>query len=334
MLAITPILIICFIQLSNSFLAPVQNQITRRAYGIPIMALKTLSPRKELFFEIVASGLLDRFPDQKDIPRIVKFCQYAKSEISIPSSTKYLHEPIEEYIDNLRAHPWWNPSEFSWVEELEKNSEIINNELKSVLDTEKQLFKGDSRYQSTMGKGWTAFRLQRLGEWNENNIKKFPCTTKLIQSINIPLAVRGVMFAKQAPSTYVQSHSDGRNFILTAHLGLDIPPSGCWIEVGGKRKEWEQNKVIIFDTSFSHETGNESSQNRYVLIIDFWHPDLTLLEQKALEFIYDSRNKFESGRVNEIDCSWVKEGKPLDVESYLKSKSDFGNVFNMFGWGK
>lgn len=48
-----------------------------------------------------------------------------------------------------------------------------------------------------MGEGWTAFRLQRLGQWNEANTRTFPLTTEIIRGLNIPLAVRGVMFAKQ-----------------------------------------------------------------------------------------------------------------------------------------
>lgn len=38
-------------------------------------------------------------------------------------------------------------------------------------------------------------------------------------------------FAKQAPKTGIAPHSDGCNFILTAHLGLDVPEGKCWIKV-------------------------------------------------------------------------------------------------------
>lgn len=296
--------------------------------------MKTIPPRKALFFEIVDSGLRDRFPNENSIAKVFKFCKYAKTEISLPPISKYLHEPCEEYIDGLRDSAWWNPSEFPWVDGLERNSHMINAELKKVIQEEAELFKGDSRYMSTMGEGWTAYRLQRLGEWNKANIQKFPVTTQILKELDIPLAVRGVMFAKQSPGSGVKPHSDGRNFILTCHLGLDIPPTGCWISVGGERREWLQDKAIVFDTSFSHETGNESSQDRYVLIIDFWHPDLTANEQAALTFIYDARNKFESGRVTDIDCSYVTSGKPTTVEGYTGAQSGLGKALsNLFsGW--
>lgn len=104
------------------------------------------------------------------------------------------------------------------------------------------------------------------------------------------------MFARQAAGTGVQPHSDGRNFILTAHLGLQIPsqPKGaCWMRVAEERKEWEENKVLVIDTTFEHETGNESAQDRYVFIIDFFHPELTEEEKAALRCVYDLRNQFE-----------------------------------------
>ena len=41
--------------------------------------------RQALFFDIVESGLNDRF-EVEDIPRVFKFCQYAKSEIPAPSA--------------------------------------------------------------------------------------------------------------------------------------------------------------------------------------------------------------------------------------------------------
>lgn len=161
----------------------------------------------------------------------------------------------------------------------------------------KQIFASDSVWQNqVMGTGWSAIRLQRLGVWNTENCQQFPQTYELLRSLQIPLAVRGVCFAKQAPRSGVQSHSDGRNFILTSHLGLKIP-DGCWIQVGEERGGWSVGKLTTIDTSFTHSTNNPSDEERHVLIIDFWHPELSEAERSALEFVYDLRNKFESGEI-------------------------------------
>jgi hypothetical protein len=155
-----------------------------------------------------------------------------------------------------------------------------------------------------------------LGTWNSETCQEFPKTYQLLKDLNIPLAVRGVCFAKQAPQSGVQPHSDGRNFILTSHLGIQIPnetinihnnntnihnntnSSCCWIQVGPERRTWQRGKLLTLDTSFVHSTGNDSpDQERHVLIIDFWHPELTEAERVALTFIYNLRNKFESGQI-------------------------------------
>ena len=69
------------------------------------------------------------------------------------------------------------------------------------------------------------------------------------------------------------------------------------MEVGGVRKKWKEGKVVTIDTSFVHETKNEGEGDRYVLIVDFWHPELTEVERECLEFVYDLRNRFERGEV-------------------------------------
>ena len=67
--------------------------------------------------------------------------------------------------------------------------------------------------------------------------------------------------------------------------------------VGESKRGWEEGKVCTIDTSFTHSTVNKSSGDRYVLIIDYWHPELTSIERDCLEYIYDLRNKFERGDV-------------------------------------
>ena len=195
----------------------------------------------------------------------------------------------------LTAQPFWDTETFaSWAPDLEANAHIILQEFK---DQQSNQFAADSVWQNqVMGSGWSAIRLQRLGVWNMDNCRTFPKTYELLRSLPIPLAVRGVCFARQAPQSGVQPHSDGRNFILTSHLGLSIPEH-CWIQVGTERRSWTPGKLITLDTSFTHSTGNPSQEDRHVLILDFWHPELSEAERSALEFVYNLRNQFESGEI-------------------------------------
>jgi Aspartyl/Asparaginyl beta-hydroxylase len=42
----------------------------------------------------------------------------------------------------------------------------------------------------------------------------------------------------------------------------------------------------VFDTSIVHQTENTSDRERYVLLVRFWHPDLTEIEREAFNIIF------------------------------------------------
>jgi hypothetical protein len=140
------------------------------------------------------------------------------------------------------------------------------------------------------GPDWRTLVLQDR-EWDPVNAAIFPVTSALLQEGNLedPEHVPSVeaFFARQAPSTGIALHTDDCNFILTMHLALDAPERQSWIQVAGERRYWENGRALIFDTSFFHSTMNESaSEDRVVLLIRFWHPQLTLIEREALGFIF------------------------------------------------
>ncbi|GMI27518.1 hypothetical protein TrCOL_g2306 [Triparma columacea] len=325
-----------------------------------------LTTRQKQFWEDIEEGLRDvkrakNIDPDEDLPRINSFVNAAQFKTTPPQPLGPRHDPCEEFIPGLTAMPWWDDVEeeeaarlFPWKAELESKSEIIIDEFFSVMERDKvdnaeerakrkelkamydirdtsarDLFSSDSAWQNeVMGGGWSAVRLQRLGEWNVENCARFPKTYELIRSLDIPLAVRGVCFAKQGPNTGVAEHSDGRNFILTSHLALKIPDGEVSMTVGESKRGWIEGKVCTIDTSFTHSTVNKSSGDRYVLIIDFWHPELTSIERGSLEYIYDLRNKFERG-----DVPVRKLKKKYDDEREPEG-GGLGAIWNLVTGGK
>ncbi|KAL3936351.1 MAG: hypothetical protein SGBAC_008314 [Bacillariaceae sp.] len=211
-----------------------------------------LTERQIQFWEDVDNGLdeIENFYAKKgqNIDRIRTFSKRARGDLPPPEGCSPGHEPSEEHIDGLTAKPFWdvsdNPDLFPWASELESKSDIIQRELENNLLSPAQLFKTDSAVSETMGNGWSALRLQRLGKYTEN-VQLFP-------------------------NTY---------------------------QVAEEKRSWDVGKLTTLDTSFVHSTGNASNEDRHVLIIDFWHPEVTEAERASLEFVYDLRNKFESGAV-------------------------------------
>jgi hypothetical protein len=86
----------------------------------------------QMFFEIVESGLKDRFKDE-EISRVYNFCRYAKDELPKPTPAAHMHDPCEEYIDGLTAKPWWEPNNFDWIPGLERRAPEIMKELQRVI---------------------------------------------------------------------------------------------------------------------------------------------------------------------------------------------------------
>lgn len=105
-----------------------------------------------------------------------------------------------EFLPGLLAQPFWDASSFPFVQPLEESADVIRQELQAVMAND-ALFRADSAYSQTMGDGWGGFRLQRKGEWIEDNVKRFPQTCRVLKGLDIPIAMRGVMFARQAPHT-------------------------------------------------------------------------------------------------------------------------------------
>jgi len=312
-----------------------RNQISGGQISLSSTRVPVLSERQMQFWEDANDGIEDMAillegKMGKSMDKIRGFARSAQGIDPKPFPSCPGHDPSEEHINGLASKPFWDARSedgkrlFPWAEELEKKSDVIVKECQQKLQeerkmAEKGMFSRDSSWQNkVMGKGWAAIRLRRLGVWNPKNCDEFPKTYDLLRSLNIPFAVRGVCFAQQLPNTGVLPHSDGRNFILTAHLGLKIP-DGCWMKVGEEVQAWKEGKLTIIDTSFTHSTSNPTDSERNVLIIDFWHPELTKAERKGLEFVYDLRNKFEKGQVPFRRPRSLKEEKPQGLLAWWQS---------------
>ena len=206
-------------------------------------------------------------------------------------------QEASSYIAGLTARPYWDVhgGSFPWMVTLEKNFETIRDELRAGLANPDVERLGNSVWVPAVrddadgyGPDWRTLVLQDRGEWEPTNCGFFPKTVALVKAAGTPSVE--VFFAKQAPQTGIKPHTDFTNFIMTSHLGLDVPPAPqSWMKVGEETRYWENGKGMCADTSFIHSTYNESeTEDRYVLIIRFWHPELTDHEKNGVQFLFDA----------------------------------------------
>ena len=93
-----------------------------------------------------------------------------------------------------------------------------------------------------------------------------------------------VQFLKLPPQGKVYLHSGTSNQRLKCHLVVKAPPvafdddgmqtSGSWIEVAGQKLAQSTGKVFAWDDSYYHQVYNDGNEERVVLDVTFWHPDL------------------------------------------------------------
>jgi hypothetical protein len=203
-----------------------------------------------------------------------------------------------------------NNGKFEWVLEMEKSAHLIRQEFQAYV--QREAAKGSNQWLSARntdglayGPEWKTLGLMDRNIWDEENMQVFPETVKLLTNLNVPACE--AFFARQGANSGILPHSDFNNFILTAHIGIDVPEGQCWIKVGDQTRYWANEKGMVFDTSIFHSTRNDADTDRYVLLIRFWHPDLTPVEVQALSFIFDFLNVAQLGdaAVNNFEAEHV-----------------------------
>lgn len=195
----------------------------------------------------------------------------------LPSQRPRLYYPG---LNSREVHP---ASAFPWVSRLEAAFPDIRAELNGLLadDTLRAVYKS----YTTTGE-WAAGHLWIFGQKNEEICRRCPITTEVVGAVQGVLG--SAMFSALAPRTFIAPHCGFTSAKLRCQLPL-IVPSGCRLKVGDSELEQREGRALVFDDSFLHAAWNDSDAVRYVLIFDFFHPDLDADEVEYLSTISEQR---------------------------------------------
>lgn len=184
------------------------------------------------------------------------------------------------YIEGLEPSKsaFHNPKTYPWSCELQKHWTEIRAELLSHLKGEVWEPGAYAAPNKQYAPEWKIAKIFMAEHWEE----RFPNTQRIIQRLSHSMRPFEIFFAQMPPKTKISEHSDNQNYILTLHLGLQLEHGKCFLQVGNRKREWEEGQVMVFDTTFIHAAANDSDKSRYVLVLRFWHPGLTPEEQYAL----------------------------------------------------
>ncbi len=208
-----------------------------------------------------------------------RFYHYLSTHLQLeqPKYVDPLQKPFN-YFPGLTAQPVHAAKEFSWISGFIRDFETIRQELleysqKLTLDTQPQGLTDRGR--------WSVLYFYAGGRRVEETTRACPRTSELLSSVPGAGEAGLSYLSVLRGGTHIQRHFGSTNTKLRCHLGL-IVPEGPRLRVGEEILEWREGECFVFDDSFDHEVWHEGDSERIVLIMDFWHPELTPAEIWAI----------------------------------------------------
>ena len=241
------------------------------------------------FEQRVVEAINEEFPQNKAARVVDSLMNYVNGE-----RLEQGMQSAGTFIRGLDAKAWHDPKDFPWLVKLAEAHEEITAELDTVLaDAEAAERKGTAVWAKAAraeavayGPNWRTLVLQDRGRWEPSNTQLFPKTTALLKKLKVPSSE--VFLARQAPDTGIAAHTDECNYVLTAHVALRAPEGGlARMRVGDEWRPWVTGEACVFDGSFEHETHNGGEEDRHVIILRFFHPEITATERSALRLLFD-----------------------------------------------
>lgn len=236
----------------------------------------------------IVPAVMRRFPRDK-VSRVVDAWERIRSGVPVQNDWDDRGSQLAtSYIADLYTEPWHNVSGYPWIAELERGASVIQDELRTICSTEGAQLEGKwvaaaGDDAEVYGSGWRKLILQdRL--WDAAACRLFPKTAEIMKGSEIPSVE--VFFTEQQAGSMIKPHTESTNFYLTTHLGLSVPEESCWIDFGKARRARVEGKALVYDPSFVHSIGNDGPTEETLLVVKFWHPEITQAERDALEFIF------------------------------------------------
>jgi hypothetical protein len=220
-----------------------------------------------------------------------------------------------KWYPGLRRSRWHDASQFPVVCDLESRFAEIKAE---ALKVQSNFYYEEAEEIGRTG-SWQVCMFYEQGRRNDLICQQCPTISSIVDSHREVRRSAGLIYlSMMAPHTYIAPHQGRSNIRLRCHLAISVPAGDCALSVGNEIRRWEEGRCLVFDDTYEHEVWNRTNENRLVLLIDLWHPDLSGLECDALETINWLgiwRANEMLGALNRNDAQRKREGKVVPVHT-------------------
>lgn len=218
-----------------------------------------------------------------------------------------------------------DPSVTRAVELLEANAETIREEYLRVAPTLPSDYEALQDHVTGGGGGGedgkSKDRTLHEGDWDWHTylsrgnvqgdfVMKFPETSKILndglrgEENNFQL-FEGTpfgfgFFSNLGGGAKIEAHNAPTNIRLRIHLPIVVKDNGinpetglpkCGIRVAGSIRSYQQDQALVLDDAYDHEVWNDTEENRVVLLVDIWHPDITRAEKEAVVEMFQAAKR-------------------------------------------
>ena len=210
------------------------------------------------------------------------------------------------YLPGLRSLPFWTNSEgrvaygdptvSQVIQHLEQNVDTIRQEYLDKSATLKSDYEATD-HQSLHEGDWEWYSYLNKGSVQGQFALQFPHTAKVLNELRQQhVLFEGTpfgfcFFSKLHGQSSIQAHTAPMNLRLRIHLPLIVPKGDCGIRVGPITRPWVTDKAMVLDDSYDHQVWNKTEQERVLLLVDIWHPDISLTEKQEIVELFQNAKR-------------------------------------------
>jgi hypothetical protein len=201
------------------------------------------------------------------------------------------------FIPGLTSKPRWTLDEVPSVRPLlaalpaiVRDYEVAKAALPSTSSVreggEHSLISGQWEWRSAVAKGVLQAPFQAACPTTASLLMQMPDLL-----LNAPFAY--AFFSTLLPGTSIVPHFGPANMRLRVHIPLPghVPSANVdelGISIAGEAATWDASGApLIFDDTYEHYVWNKTEHERGVLLLDVWHPDLSVEERSAIVAMWE-----------------------------------------------